>query len=594
MMILKTLGYRTALVGLFAFALGLSPVTAQTIRVIVVEEGSGNPAASSLVSLLLVSGVRVAQGLTDQVGQVTLSAPQPGRYLVRGDRIGFVGRTSDPVELSAGRTVTLRFTLPMTRFTLPEVTVQAESKCTTGGVARRDISAVWEEARKALTSAVLTRQQFRPVLQVTGYERQRDAGGRLVREDTSYVRRGTGAPFHTLPVDTLMSEGFSREEGDSRMFYAPDARILLHDGFLETHCFALTEDRTGGIHRVGLQFTPTPGRTVPDIAGTLWLDAVENLLQEVEFEYVNVPPPWDGHHANGFVRFERIQGLGWIVNDWMIRIPRMVAMVGPMPSENVRRTSGSGRRTVTRFEDIDVGRVSPDLQRRFLQQGVVEQTGSAELVNAQGRTRPALVSGGTIAGVIHDSITGTGLGGVQVALEGGANGVVTDVSGGFSLSIATNGQVRVRVSHPRLQAFAIPSRHEVSVQPGGTARLDLATPSSTTWLTEQCGARLARDERVGGILGQVINPGDSTPVSMTISWDRASIFVVGEGVGVKSSMRTAEITVGAQGRFHLCSVPVGVPLDIRVNDDAYRFSAKVPLEGRLLVLRLEIPETPPE
>ncbi len=99
---------------------------------------------------------------------------------------------------------------------------------------------------------------------------------------------------------------------------------------------------------------------------------------------------------------------------------------------------------------------------------------------------------------------------------------------------------------------------------------------------------------MGGILGQVINPGDSTPLSMTISWNQASAFVVGEGVGVKSSMRTAEITVGAEGRFHLCSVPVGLPLDIRVNDDAYRFSAKVPLEERILVLRLEIPGTPPE
>jgi len=593
-MMLKTLAYRMALAGVLAPLLLSTSVSAQTIRVIVVEEGSGNPAASSLVSLLLESGVRIAQGLTDQVGQVTLSAPAPGRYLVRGDRIGFIGHTSDPVELSVGRTVTLRLTLPMTRFTLPEVTVRAESKCTTGGVARRDISAVWEEARKALTSAVLTRQQFRPVLQVTGYERERDAGGSLVREDTSYVRRGTGAPFHTLPVATLVSDGFSREEGGRRMFYAPDARILLHDGFLETHCFALTEDRTGGIHRVGLQFMPTPGRTVPDITGTLWLDAAENLLQEVEFEYVNVPPPWDGHHADGFVRFQRIEGLGWIVNDWMIRIPRMVAMEEPTPSETARRMTGSGRRTVTWVGEVERGGVPPGLQRRLLQQGVVEQTGSAELVNAQGRRRPALVIGSTIAGVIHDSVTGTGLGGVEVALEGGANGTVTDASGGFSLSIGASGRVRVRVSHPRLQAFAVPSSHEVFVEPGGTARLDLATPSSTTWLAEQCGARVARDERVGGILGQVTNPGDSTPLSMEISWNQASAFVVGEGVGVKSSMRTAEITPDAQGRFHLCSVPVGVPLDIRVNDDAYRFSAKVPLEQRLLVLRLEIPETPPE
>ncbi len=594
MMMMKTLGYRTALVGLFAFVLDVSPMAAQSIRVVVFEEGSGNPAASSLVSLLLVSGVRIAQGLTDQLGQVTLSAPQPGRYLVRGDRIGFIGRTSDPVELSAGHTVTLRLTLPMTRFTLPEVTVQAESKCTIGGVARRDISAVWEEARKALTSAVLTRQQFRPVLQVTGYERERDAGGRLVREDTSYVRRGTGAPFHTLPVATLASDGFSREEGGGRMFYAPDAGVLLHDGFLETHCFALTEDRTGGIHRVGLRFTPTPGRTIPDITGILWLDAVENLLREVEFEFVNVPPPWDGHHASGFVRFQRIKGLGWIVNDWMIRIPRMVVVEEPLPSESAWRMSGSGRRTVTWVGDVDRGGASPGLQRRFLPQGVLEQTGSAELVNAQGGRRPALVSGGTIAGVIHDSIAGTGLSGVEVALEVVENGVVTDASGGFSLSIGTSGLVRVRVSHPRLQAFAIPSRHEVFVPSGGTTRLDLATPSSTTWLAEQCGARVARDERVGGILGQVITSADWTPLSMTISWDQSSVFVVGGGVGVKSSMQTAEITVGGQGRFHLCSVPVGIPLDIRVNDDAYRFSAKVPLEERLLVLRLEIPRTPPE
>lgn len=564
---------RNLLVRTMALLVLFSPVPsslpAQAIRVTVVEAGTGGPASSSLVSLLTESGERLVQKLADEFGRATLPFPGPGRYLVRGDRIGFVGHTSDPVSIASGDTITLRLILPVTPFVLPEVAVRADLRCTTTGVERRDISLVWEEARKALTSTLLTREQFRPMLQVQGYEREWDATDHLVREDTSFARRGTGAPFRTLPVDTLLLEGFSREESGTRMFYAPDAGTLLSDGFLGTHCFTLVSDGHDGERRVGLTFEPALGRTVPDIAGTLWLRSGGNLLQEVEFEYRNVEAPWDVHRARGVVRFERIAGLGWIVNGWQIQMPRVVIEV-EKPPLNARTMSGSGLGRVTRVEETDRAPEAAATSRRLVRRGMVEQSGTAALAESGSIRRGHGAAGGDITGVVYDSILGVGLAGAAVSLAESHGVVRTDSTGRYHLSVGAGGPARVRVSHPMLDLFGVPSTHEVVVQAGGIVRLNVATPGVDSWLAEECGRKAARNPRLGALVGQLpdsLPGGAKRRGKVQVTWVTGSVTQPGSRVVTVVRRGNLDVTTDDQGRFQICEIPLGVPLRLRVNGE---------------------------
>ncbi len=578
---------------------GPSPLPAQAIRVTLVEEGTGNPAASSLVSLLSESGVRLVQMLADEFGRVTLPTPGPGRYRVRGDRIGFLSHTSDPVTVVSRDTISLRLTLPMTRFVLPEVTVSAESRCTATGVERRDLAAVWEEARRALATTVLTREQLRPVLQVTGHEREWDADDHLVREDTSFAKRGTGPPFHTLPRDTLLVEGFSRVErgGGTRMFYAPDADVLLSEDFLGSHCFTLASDSRDGQARVGLRFEPAPGRTVPDITGTLWLDRAENLLREVEFEYVNVEPPWDRHRAQGMVRFERLPGLAWIVSEWTIRMPRVVVEeVRPRPIRTGAAT-GDGRRRVTLVEETDRAPEAPAVATRFLTRGTREQSGKAVVAGAVARGRSEKATGGVITGVVYDSVMGTGLAGAAVSLAESRSAAQTDSTGRYLLQVGASGPVRVRITHPMLDLLGVPPLHDAVVPAGGIVRLDAATPGRETWLHAECGRKAARNGRLGALVGRLpAAPGDSPGgrSKLRISWHSASFTQPGSTVVTVIRRRNLDVTTDEEGRFVVCEIPVGVPLRLRVNgEDDYQVEPLTP-ERRMAVFSSATESLPPK
>ncbi len=568
---------------------GPSPLSAQAIRVTLVEEGTGNPAPSSLVSLLSESGSRLVQMLADEFGRVVLPVPGLGRYLVRGDRIGFLSHTSDPVSIVSRDTVSLRLTLPMTRFVLPDVTVMAESRCTTTGVERRDISAVWEEARRALTSTMLTREQIRPVLQVTGHEREWDAEDHLVREDTSFAKRGTGAPFHTLPDDTLLLEGFSREEHGTRMFYAPDAGVLLSEGFLGSHCFTLVSDSRNGGARVGLHFEPAPGRTVPDIVGTLWLDRVENLLREVEFEYVNVEPPWDRHRPQGQVRFKRILGLGWIVSEWKIRMPRVVVEEVRPSRIGTRAPAGDGRRRVTRVEETDRAPVAPEIRTRFVPRGTWEQSGYAVVAESRAGNQPDGAIGGVITGVVYDSVIGMGLAGAEVSLAESRSAALTDSTGRYLLSVGVSGPVRVRITHPLFDILGVPPLHEAVVPDGGIVRLNAVTPGRESWLLAQCGRKMVRNDQLGALVGRLPGTPGDTPgrrSKIRVSWVAASVTQPGSTVVTVVRRGNLDVTTDEEGRFLVCEIPLGVPLRMRVNGEAdYRVEPLTP-EQRIAVFPL--------
>jgi hypothetical protein len=71
-----------------------------------------------------------------------------------------------------------------------------------------------------------------------------------------------------------------------------------------------------------MSFEPESEREVPEVRGTIWLDARTFELRLVEFRYSRLPSPSGNRNIGGEVHFTRLPSGAWIVERWFIRIPR--------------------------------------------------------------------------------------------------------------------------------------------------------------------------------------------------------------------------------------------------------------------------------
>lgn len=154
-------------------------------------------------------------------------------------------------------------------------------------------------------------------------KRQLDKDGRRVEsEDRTRAHTLAPSPYVARPADSLVASGFARFSAEASMFWAPDAEVLLADSFLDTHCFRVRGEGAQATGLVGLDFEPVPGRDVPEINGTMWLDAGTAQLRWLDFQYVNLGvPPWlMDAEPGGRVEFRALPNGTWIVTSWHIRM----------------------------------------------------------------------------------------------------------------------------------------------------------------------------------------------------------------------------------------------------------------------------------
>src|SRR2546422_3714468 len=77
-------------------------------------------------------------------------------------------------------------------------------------------------------------------------------------------------------------------------------------------------------------FTPARGRTLPDIAGTIWVDGKTAQLHHLDYTYTRLPQELVAPRAGGHIEFLRVPSGAWIVRDWVIRMPRSKMVERPM------------------------------------------------------------------------------------------------------------------------------------------------------------------------------------------------------------------------------------------------------------------------
>ena len=288
-----------------------------------IDTGTGAAIDRAFVVMLNADGSEVNRVLTSMAGEFILTAPGPGSYRFRSDRIGFSSVLTDPVELGADETREIEIRVSQIVIRLDTITVEDDAKeCRVYGEQGLATALVWEEARKLLAAVAWSQSQLRFSYDARTYERR--LGGMMrVLAETETLQAGLSAPpYHSVPADIRRQHGYAFVSRDSVTFYAPDAEEFFSDEFLARHCFNLTEG-DGRLGFIGLEFEPVRGSELSDVRGVFWLEAAASEIRWLELGYTHVRPPAYEREARGRVEFDQIQGGPWFVSRWWIRVPRL-------------------------------------------------------------------------------------------------------------------------------------------------------------------------------------------------------------------------------------------------------------------------------
>jgi hypothetical protein len=537
-------------------AAGQSP--SQRVTGTITEAGASTPVDGAMVVLL--DGNRVVDRvLTDARGAFVLAAPEPGRYELRIDRIGYASTFSNAFDIAEGETVVRSVTTSIDPVVLEGLGVSAAGRCDDRSAG--EVAVVWDEVRKALEAATWTADRELYRMAWTRWVRQLDANAERILDERRERRRTyTTRPFAAVDADSLAATGFVHRVDGSRTFLAPDADVLLSAAFLEGHCFGLERRSEEGRRYLGLRFRPVEGRRLPDVEGVLWIDERSRRLETLEYRYVNLGrvATVRGEDAHGSLRFQALPNGTWIIEEWNIRMPRLL---------DVR--DGFGR-TV-----------------RYDVAGYVEEGGAVTSVTDRGG---ALVRAdrSAVVGVVTDSLGGAAPG-ASVSIVGTELDAITDADGAFRIDGVGVGTWTVVATHPTLTAYGHEgTRAAVVVERDGEGHTGLPLPSLQDLARERCRDRAEESEHEGALIGRVLTADGrgASGAEVRVTWTafRGAVRSSVEGVGT---------TADAAGVFTVCGLPTGTTLiasafagegssgsgtvEARIPDDAAVGSTVVPI-----------------
>jgi len=533
------------LLSLGSAALGAwtAPASAQVVRGRLAEAGGEGAVAHAMMSLADSSGTPVSQTLTRSNGRFQLVASAPGTYRVRADRIGYATTFSDYFALAADDTLALNMEAPVEAVELAGITVEADRNCRLRPEDGLAVSKVWEEARKALAAAAWTQDRGLYRYEMLRVRMELDsAGRRVLSEKREYEDGYRASPFVSVPAEELMTKGFAVLTPEESIYRAPDASVLLSSAFLDTHCLRLTGRNEAGWLALG--FEPGPGRRIPDIAGTFWLDPETARLQRLDFHYrnLNLPGSFASAKPGGWVEFREMPNGAWIVESWRLRMPR--------PGTRSDRT----------------GRRVPTLSGVTVEGGDVLRVHGAEGEVVSGGSE----SGGRIAGIVFDSLQRGGESAL-VFVEGANYAVRTDGNGRFEIKHLVPGVYSVNFSFPYFERVAYrpePLELEVGPDPATPAQANFSAPSMEAAASVVCrnagrpgtrGQARGRPRQGDGVLaGQVTDAaGHAVPGAtvVVLAADRDLRASSTAGTRVAEERAVARISTNPAGRYVACWLP---------------------------------------
>lgn len=309
---------------------------AQTVSGRLLDVSSGAPIDRAFVVLVDLMGTEVDRAFTDDEGTFRVTAPAPGTYRLRSERIGFEASLSEAFELTAGQTHEMEMRVAPVAIRLDAIEIEGDAKkCRIEKEHGLETATVWEEARKALANTAFSESRQLFTYEIRKYEMYYERDGRPNYHNDRTIRQTSVMPFRTLSPSERQEQGWVSEVGtEEATFDAPDPEVFFSDPFLERHCFKLKRDKKlPGL--VGLEFKPT-SRSVPDVNGVLWLDETSAELRWLDVGYENLRSHTRQRYAEAKVEFDQLPNGQWFVRRWYIKMP-MVEIWTPEISGAVYR-----------------------------------------------------------------------------------------------------------------------------------------------------------------------------------------------------------------------------------------------------------------
>jgi len=359
--------FRGSAIAAVALALAAGPARAQTVQGRVVALSGEAPIAGALVALVDTLGHEIARSATSPSGGFTLGTRVAGRYHVLIRQIGQQPWRSPLFALAAGATYPVTFQVDATPYELPALTVEAKrSRC---GVRPGDegvVGGLLEAAQIALQLAKATADEGRLAFSTANYLKQLAPDLRLFDSTLAGATRLASWPIESADPDSLRVWGFVRQPPEPErvttaqaeagpIYYAPDARVLFSDWFLETHCFRVEEEEDDLLE---VRFTPEHRRDRVEIDGRLTLDRGSMELRRLEFQYVGLPSWVPKEKAGGFVELRRLREGAWIPRAWSLRAPLAVRSPGSSQLRLAGWVETGGQVTAVRTPEGDLDSAS--------------------------------------------------------------------------------------------------------------------------------------------------------------------------------------------------------------------------------------------
>jgi hypothetical protein len=537
---------------------------AQTLRGLVVNR-EGAPVSGVLMSLVDSTNGAVAQSLSNDRGEFILRAGRPGVYSVHSLRIGFRQVITPGTRLALGKFATTRIVLDDVRLQLETIRVSARSECEVRGPSAAQTFTLWDQARAALTAAILSADAPSIVATTIRYERVlARAGPRILGQTTSISSRPVSQPWQTPPLDSLLNIGYVTFHRDTITYRGPGLDMLASDEFLLSHCLRLASDSDSS--RIGIAFEPMRTRRgVADVKGTLWLDRSTAELRQVEFQFTNIPRE-QARYAGGDARLVRMANGGWVISQWKLNMP-VFALRG-MPSG---------------FYDPELILVETRVVGGELSSVTSPSANGADTLWAH----EPLVMQGTVS----DSLSGVPVAGAHVTLVGTELTGTTNDIGEFAIAGVLPGEYDVDVRSPKLSKIGAVSRSSVTFLESG-GRVAVRIVSLDQVLASLCPRTQFRRSGIaqGLVLGNLLGTADDPRVGnvqVTVVWQET--VTRGEPVGgsVERRTRYIEARTDSLGAFRLCGAPVETDLELRaVGDQVSSIPVLVRIPADLSVARV--------
>lgn len=211
---------------------------------------------------------------------------------------------------------------------------------------------------------------------------------------------------------------------------------------------------------------------------------------------------------------------------------------------------------------------------------------------AQSTTTPpsraaASASLASIAGLVLDSLHNAPLAAATVHIVGTERRGITGADGHFHIDSIAPGEHQLTVSHPLLDTLGLSiTTRPVALAAGATTEVLLATPSEETILDLACPASVRRVRGPGVLVGRVRDADTDQPAAgtrVTLVW---SEMTVGQDIGIRKAPRVREATVGPDGTYKICGLPIPLNGTLQASRAGIT-TAEVPVvfEDRALMMR---------